>query len=70
MTTKAQEIGTKIGKAIAAHTLSEPDMTRDWTGIMECDGDTLSEAGITADSDEWAEAEDAARIAYLAAIGE
>jgi len=46
------------------------DMPREWTGLDAQDGDQLTAAGIQPGSDDWHAAEEAARAAYMAAIGD
>lgn len=60
--TTAQEIGTKIGKAIARDVLAE-DMPRKWTGLDAQDVDQIPEGMDHAEVERFAEA------AYGAAIG-
>lgn len=67
MATRAQDIGTRIGQAIARDTLADK-LPREWTGLSDQDGDQLTAAGIEPSSSEWEEAIEAARVAYLAAI--
>ena len=64
----AQEIGTKVGRAIARDVLAE-DMPREWTGLDAQDGDQLTAAGIEPGSECWAIAEQAAKTAYRDALG-
>lgn len=64
-TTKtAQEIGTEIGRAIAADVLGNEDMSIEWTGIEAQDADRIPE-GIDHD-----EVEIAAEQAYHVALAE
>lgn len=57
-------IGAMIGHAIARDVKAE-GMPREWTGLSPEDGDRIVAAGIQPDSAEWAEAEQAAKVAYL-----
>ena len=69
-TTTPEQIGTRVGAAIARTARDEglhgAGLT--WTGIEPQDGDQFTAAGIEPNTPEWDAAEDYARIAYLAAI--
>lgn len=65
----AVEIGTNIGMAMAKDAIAEGVEDTRWTGIEDQDADQLTAAGIEPDTDEWDEAVEAARVAYIAAIG-
>lgn len=79
-TTKATEIGQKIGKAIARDVLASEVATRhrdadrsqrmgrDWTGLSDQDADQAIAAGIEQDTPEWDEMVAAARAAYREAL--
>lgn len=63
----ATDIGERVGRAIARDVLAD-DMPREWTGIDPQDGDKITRAGVRPGTPEWAEAEEAARVAYIATL--
>lgn len=62
-TTKAAEVGARVGRAIARDVLAD-GLPREWTGLDPQDGDQLTAAGIEPGTPEWDEAEAAAHEAY------
>jgi len=60
---KASEVGTKVGAAMARDVLAD-GLPREWAGIDPQDADQFTAAGIEFGSDEWAEAEAAAEAEY------
>lgn len=62
-----QQIGERIGKAIARDTLAD-GLDREWSGLTAADADQLAAAGIEPHSDDWDAAIEAARLAYLAEV--
>lgn len=66
--TTAREIGTIIGQAIARDVIANDDLSREWTGIEDQDGDQLTAAGIEPGTAEWSEAEESAEEAYTARL--
>ena len=68
MTTKtAEQIGRRIGRAIARDVLAGV-MSREWTGLDPQDGDQLTAAGIVPDSSDWDKACTAAHETYIEAL--
>ncbi len=59
----AIEIGTRIGRAIAAD-VNRLKLPRNWTGLDPQDGDQLLAAGIDYGTPAWDAAEEAAEAAY------
>lgn len=64
MTTRAKEVGKRVGEAIARDVIAER-MSREWSGLSGQDGDQFTAAGIEPITDEWDAAEAAAKVAYL-----
>ena len=60
--------GQKIGQAIARDVIAD-GLDRRWSGIDAQDADQLTAIGLEPGTPEWAEAEEAARVAYEAEIG-
>lgn len=67
--TNASKLGRRIGLAMARDVVAEA-MPRTWTGFDAQDGDELTAAGMKIGTDEWNEAEAAAKEAYLAVVGD
>lgn len=66
MATTTQEIGRRIGQAIARDTIAD-DLPREWTGLEAQDGDQIP-LWATTEADAMEEIEAAAKAAYLEAI--
>jgi len=63
----AQEIGTRVGRAMARDVLAE-GWDRRWTGLDAQDAGQFVAAGIQFDSPAWVRAETASKLAYEDAI--
>lgn len=66
----AQEIGARIGNAIARDVLATPELDAEWSGIDEQDFEQMRAAGIEADTADERLSLAAARRAYDRIIGE
>jgi len=62
-----QQLGERIGRAIARDTLAN-ELDHGWAGLTAEDSDQLIAAGIEPHSERWRVAEGAARQAYFAAL--
>jgi hypothetical protein len=62
-TSRAADVGTRVGAAIARDALAE-GMPREWTGLDPQDADRITGAGIEYGSGEYHEAEAAAEREY------
>jgi hypothetical protein len=65
---QAEQIGVRIGQAIARDVRVNPELPREWTGLDPQDGDQLLAAGFERGTPEWDAAEEMAEAAYLEAM--
>jgi hypothetical protein len=67
-TSRAVEVGTRVGAAIARDVIRE-NMPREWTGIDPQDADQITASGIEYGSPEYRAAEEAAETEYRRVVG-
>jgi hypothetical protein len=70
MTTQhtTDDVGYRVGRAMARDVLADPDMPREWTGIDPQDADQFAAAGLEPGTPEWERQEAIAAAVYSAAL--